>query len=73
MKKIVLAASLFFTVGCETMQPVELDLQLEALGGLVKVKPRVVVGDGKVGPTNIEVEIQQEGQEKETLVVSDED
>lgn len=59
MKKFVIAA-VFILAGCGSMPPIDLDLQLEALGGLVKVNPAVTVGDGKVGPTEVEVIIDEE-------------
>jgi len=77
MKKTLLATLLLLT-GCGSiqMQPVDLGLQVEALGGLFKIKPQISVGDGKVGPSAIEVEFNKENKvtEEETdVVVSDDD
>ena len=56
MKKIICLTALLLG-GCETMQPVEMGLEISALGGLVKVAPKFTVGDGEVGPTSVDVEI----------------
>lgn len=55
MKKIICLVALFLS-GCETMQPVDMSFEVNALGGLIKVKPSFTVGDGQVGPTALEIE-----------------
>ncbi len=55
MKKIICLTALFLS-GCETMQPVDMSFELNALGGLIKVKPAFTVGDGELGPTSLEIE-----------------
>ena len=57
MKKIIVLAAALLLTACETMQPVEMGLEISALGGLVKVAPKFTVGDGEVGPTSVDVEI----------------
>ncbi len=49
--------------GCSglNLQPLDLKLKVEALDGLVSVEPEVVVGDGKIGPTSIEIEDEKKG------------
>ena len=81
MKKTLLATLLLLTsCGSIQMQPMDLGLQVEALGGLFKVKPQIYIGDGKVGPSAIEVQFDRKEQvteevtEEETeVVVSDDD
>lgn len=77
MKKTLLATLLLLTsCGSIQMQPMDLGLQVEALGGLFKVKPQISIGDGKVGPSAIEVQFDKKEQvtEEETeVVVSDDD
>tara|TARA_R100001198_G_C5030285_1_gene96304 strand:+ start:115 stop:360 length:246 start_codon:yes stop_codon:yes gene_type:complete len=81
MKKTLLATLLLLTsCGSIQMQPMDLGLQVEALGGLFKVKPQISIGDGKVGPSAIEVQFDRKEQvteevtEEETeVVVSDDD
>ena len=55
MKPLLLTFVLFLS-GCETMQPVDMSFELNALGGLIKVKPAFTVGDGELGPTSLEIE-----------------
>jgi len=59
MKKFVIAAVVLLA-GCGSVPPIDLQLELEALGGLVKVNPAITIGDGKVGPTGVEVIIDEE-------------
>lgn len=77
MKKTLLATLLLLTsCGSIQMQPMDLGLQVEALGGMFKVKPQISIGDGKVGPSAIEVQFDKKEQvtEEETeVVVSDDD
>ena len=81
MKKTLLATLLLLTsCGSIQMQPMDLGLQVEALGGMFKVKPQISIGDGKVGPSAIEVQFDRKEQvteevtEEETeVVVSDDD
>lgn len=62
MKKTLAATLLILVSGCGTiqMEPVDLALELEAFGGLFRIKPQVTIGDGEVGPTAIEVEVGEE-------------
>jgi len=66
MKK-TLVATLFLLTSCGSiqMQPVDLGLQVEALGGLFKIKPQISVGDGKVGPSAIEIEVNKTEEKEE--------
>ena len=61
--------------GCGTMsmEPVDLGLELEAFGGLFRVKPQVSIGDGKVGPTAVEVEFSKQEATKEEESTSTDD
>ena len=55
-----------------SMEPVDLGLELEAFGGLFRVKPQISIGDGKVGPTAVEVEFsKQEATEEEESTSTD--
>ena len=74
MKKTLAATIIILMSGCGTMsmEPVELGLELEAFGGLFRVKPQVSIGDGKVGPTAVEVEFsKQEATEEEESTSTD--
>lgn len=59
MKKMLMLPLILLAAGCESlsMPPVDLDLEFSALGGLVQVRPQITIGDGEVGPTAIEVDI----------------
>ena len=46
--------------GCGSIPPTDLDVELELFGGLIKVNPAITIGDGKVGPTDVEVIIDEE-------------
>ena len=59
MKKFAFVL-LLLTGGCANMQPLDLGIELEALGGLIKVAPQITVGDGQIGPRSIDVEIDKE-------------
>lgn len=74
MKKTLAATLIILMSGCGTMsmEPVDLGLELEAFGGLFRVKPQVSIGDGKVGPTAVEVEFsKQEATEEEESTSTD--
>ena len=74
MKKTLAATIIILMSGCGTMsmEPVDLGLELEAFGGLFRVKPQVSIGDGKVGPTAVEVEFsKQEATEEEESTSTD--
>ena len=74
MKKTLAATLIILMSGCGTMsmEPVDLGLELEAFGGLFRVKPQVSIGDGKVGPTAVEVEFsKQEATEEEEATSTD--
>ena len=60
MKK-TLVATLFLLTSCGSiqMEPIDLGLEVEALGGMFKVKPQIFVGDGKLGPSAIEIEVKK--------------
>ena len=75
MKKTLAATLIILMSGCGTMsmEPVDLGLELEAFGGLFRVKPQVSIGDGKVGPTAVEVEFskQEDTEEEESTSTDD--
>ena len=74
MKKTLAATIIILMSGCGTMsmEPVDLGLELEAFGGLFRVKPQVSIGDGKVGPTAVAVEFsKQEATEEEESTSTD--
>ena len=74
MKKTLAATLIILMSGCGTMsmEPVDLGLELEAFGGLFRVKPQISIGDGKVGPTAVEVEFsKQEATEEEESTSTD--
>ena len=60
MKK-TLVATLFLLTSCGSiqMEPIDLGLEVEALGGMFKVNPQISVGDGKLGPSAIEIEVKK--------------
>ena len=62
MKKTLVATLIILMSGCGTVQlePVDLALELEALGGLFRIKPELTIGDGQVGPTSVSVEVGEE-------------
>ena len=62
MDKYIIALICIMLPGCSglNLQPLDLKLKVEALDGLVSVEPEVVVGDGKIGPTSIEIEVNEE-------------
>jgi hypothetical protein len=45
------------------MAPIDMGFEVSALGGLIKVKPEFSIGDGKVGPTSVAVEVAGEEDE----------
>lgn len=72
MRKTLVATLLLLT-GCGSMQmqPVDLGLEVKALGGLFTIKPQISVGDGKVGPSAVEVEFKQEEEGSEAVATDD--
>jgi len=56
MKKLTCILALLLVTSCETMQPVDMSFEVNALGGLIKVRPAFTIGDGHVGPTSLEIE-----------------
>ena len=74
MRKTLVATLLLLT-GCGSMQmqPVDLGLEVKALGGLFTIKPQISVGDGKVGPSAVEVEFKTEEEEESEAVATDGD
>lgn len=59
MKKTLAASLVVLITGCGSlsMAPVDLSLELELFGGLFKIKPEIIIGDGNIGPTSVEVEV----------------
>jgi hypothetical protein len=60
MMKLLLMGVALCLAGCGSIPPTDLDVELELFGGLIKVNPAITIGDGKVGPTDVEVIIDEE-------------
>lgn len=58
--KPVLLGLLLVLAGCGSIPPTDMDVELELFGGLIKVNPAITIGDGKIGPTDVEVIIDEE-------------
>jgi len=56
-KKVLILAIFIALPGCASFPPVALDLKMDMLGGLISVAPAITIGDGKIGPTDVEIEI----------------
>jgi hypothetical protein len=63
MKKVACIIFITLSSGCANMQPVDMSFEVNALGGLIKVKPSFTVGDGRVGPTSVQVETEESSME----------